>query len=151
MKAVSHLKFAEQTSALGLLLYDGECGLCNAAVRFLLRIDRHARLRFAPLQGSTAQTYLRSKNLPTEDFDSMIYVPDWSRPGERGPQFRTDAALSALAQIGGAWRAFQVLRILPRPLRDAVYRLVARSRYRLFGPYRPTPLPRPEWAQRFLP
>lgn len=134
-----------------VLFYDGECGLCNAAVRFLLRIDRHARLRFAPLQGGTAQAYLKSKGLPTEDFDSLIFVRDWAQRRHLPPQFRTNAALSAIHTVGGLWRALTVLRIVPRPLRDALYRLIARFRYRIFGPYRPSPLPRPEWAARFLP
>lgn len=134
-----------------VLFYDGECGLCNAAVRFLLQIDRHARLRFAPLQGSTAQGYLKAKGLPTADFDSMIFVSDWARRQELRPQFRTDAALSALATIGGGWSATGVFRVIPRALRDAAYQVIARFRYRLFGPYRPSPLPRADWAQRFLP
>lgn len=80
----------------------------------------------------------------------MIFVRDWSRSRERAPEFRTDAALSAMDTIGGLWSALQVLRVIPKSLRDGVYRLVAKSRYRLFGPYRPTPLPNPEWAGRFL-
>ena len=152
MKAISTSKATVQPPVAGaVLFYDGECGLCNAAVRFLLRIDRKAVLLFAPLQGPTAQTYLKLKSLPTEDFDSLIFVADWSRCSELAPQFRTDAALSALAAIGGGWGSLRALRIIPRSLRDAVYRLVARSRYRLFGPYRPTPLPRSEWIQRFMP
>lgn len=142
------------SSSLGppkaVLFYDGECGLCNNAVRFLLRIDRHARLRFAPLQGPTAQEYLRVKGLPTEDFESMVLVTDWSRRAEDPPRLRTDAALTALREIGGFWRVSALLRVVPSALRDWVYRAIGHSRYRLFGPYRPRPLPHPEWAQRFL-
>lgn len=134
-----------------VLLYDGECGLCNAGVRLLLRIDRSERLLFAPLQGASAQAYLRHHRLPTKDFDSMIFVPDWARRDELPPRFRTDAVLSAVAEIGGGWSLLRALRVIPPPLRDAVYRLVAQFRYRVFGPYRPTPLPHPEWAARFLP
>lgn len=138
------------TSRRSVLLYDGECGLCNKAVRFLLRIDRGARLRFTPLQGPAAQEYLRSRGLPTEDFDSLILVPDWEQRAERRPLFRTDAALAAIQEVGGAWGMLRVLRIIPAPLRDTVYRLIGRMRYRLFGPYRPTPLPRAEWQRRFF-
>ena len=134
-----------------VLMYDGECGLCNAAVRFLLRIDRRERLHFAPLQGSAAQGYLFSRGLPTRDFDSMILIPDWPPRQEVAPRFRTDAALAALQAIGGAWGMLAaVLRVIPAPLRDFVYRLIARFRYQIFGPYRPKPLPHPKWAQRFL-
>lgn len=133
-----------------VLLFDGECGLCNKAVRFLLRIDRRGRLRFAPLQGPSAQDYLRSRGLPTDDFDSMMLIPDWERREQMDPLLRTNAALAAVRETGGPWAMLRVLRVIPAPLRDLLYKIVARFRYRLFGPYRPTPLPRAEWQQRFL-
>ena len=131
-------------------MYDGTCGLCNACVRLLLRIDKAGTLRFAPLQGATAQAILRGRGLPTEDFDSLIFVPDF--PGEDGPHWtRTDGMLRVLAEIGGVWRVVSWLRVLPAWLRDPLYKLVARLRYRLFGEYRPRPLKKAEWAERFLP
>ena len=80
----------------------------------------------------------------------MIFVPDWSRRSEIPPRFKTDAALAAVRELGGVWRIFAALRVVPKSLRDALYTLVARFRYRLFGPSRPRPLPRPEWQTRFL-
>ena len=133
-----------------VLLFDGECGLCNRMVRLLLRTDRRARLRFAPLQGAAAQAYLRAQGLPTEDFDSLVFVPDWNQPDRHAPQFRTDGALAAAAEVGGVWRLVTWARVLPAWMRDPIYRLVARTRYALFGTYRPTPLPDPTWAERFL-
>lgn len=133
-----------------VLLYDGECGLCNALVRFLLRRDVTGRMRFAPLQSAPAQAYLRARGLPTEDFDSLVFVPDWERAELGGPLLRTDGALAALAEIGGVWRVVARLRVLPTWLRDPFYKIVARSRYALFGKYRPSPLPEPEWARRFI-
>lgn len=134
-----------------VLLYDGECGLCNGIVRLLLRDDAGGRLRFAPLQGAPAQAYLRTRGLPTADFDSLVFVPDWERPESGAPQLRTAGALGALDEIGGVWRVVAGLRLLPAALRDPVYKAIARSRYALFGKYQPTPLPEPAWAQRFLP
>ena len=133
-----------------VLLYDGECGLCNGVVRFLLRRDRAGRLRFAPLQSPPAEAYLVAQGLPTADFDSLVFVPDWSRPGRGASLLRTDGALAALAELGGGWRTVAELRRLPRWLRDPLYKLVARTRYALFGQYRPTPLPEPSWVERFL-
>lgn len=133
-----------------VLLFDGECGLCHRMVRLLLRLDRAGRLRYAPLQGSAAQAYLRSHGLPTEDFDSLVFVPDWARRDRREFLLRTDGVLAALRAVGGAGRALAVLRLVPRGWRDALYRGVARTRYRVFGPWRPRPLARPEWAARFL-
>lgn len=139
-------KAAPQT----VLLFDGQCGLCNRIVRALLRADRHGRLHYAPLQSGPAQVYLRSVGLPTEDFDSLVFVPDWGRPLEVPPLLRTEGVLAACAEVGGGWRVLAWLRIVPRALRDPFYKLVARSRYALFGEYRPTPLPDPEWEKRFL-
>ncbi|AOS44452.1 hypothetical protein Verru16b_01514 [Lacunisphaera limnophila] len=133
-----------------VLLFDGECGLCNHIVRLMLRADRAGRLRYAPLQGAEAQAYLRAQGLPTADFDSLVFVADWTDPVPGGYALRTDGALAAAAVVGGAWRPVTWLRVLPRGLRDFGYKLVARSRYALFGEYRPTPLPKPAWAERFL-
>lgn len=133
-----------------VLLYDGTCGLCNWCVRRLLATDRAGRLHYAPLQGEAAQAYLRAQGLPTADFDSLVFVPDWAHPRDHAPLLRTDGALAAAAAVGGVWRLITWLRVLPAGLRDPGYKLVARFRYTLFGEYRPTPLPDPAWAQRFL-
>jgi predicted DCC family thiol-disulfide oxidoreductase YuxK len=134
-----------------VLLYDGECGLCNRVVVRLLRSDRAGRLKFAPLQGAPAQAYLRAQGLPTDDFDSLVFVPDWQAPDGAPPLRRTDGALAAAAVIGGGWRAVTWMRVLPAWLRDPIYRLVARTRYAIFGEYRGQPLAEsPEWRGRFL-
>ncbi len=133
-----------------VLLYDGECGLCNRLVCALLRSDRAGRLHYAPLQSEPAQAYLRARGLPTADFDSLVFVPDWNQPAAGAPLLRTSGALAACAEVGGAWRAVAWLRVLPAWLRDPFYKLVARSRYALFGTYRSSPLPEPEWEKRFL-
>ena len=131
-----------------LLLYDGNCGLCNAVVRLLLRIDRRKKLCFAALQGETGQAFLRAHGLDSENFDSLVFIPDRTRTSEFF--LRTDAVLRILNHLGGVWRVFSWLRIVPARWRDPAYRLVARFRYRLFGEYRPRPL-EPEWIARFLP
>jgi len=134
-----------------VLFFDAECGLCNRCVRLLLRLDRRARLRFAPLQGATAQAYLREHGLPTDDFDSMVLVPNWARRAQGGHLLRTDAALAALREVGGVGRISSGLRMVPMGWRDPFYRGVARCRYAIFGRWEPRPLARPEWASRFLP
>ncbi len=133
-----------------VLLYDGECGLCNRLVRSLLRSDRAGRLNYAPLQSAPAQGYLRTQTLPTQDFDSLVFVPDWDRPVVGGYRLRTDGALAACAVVGGMWRVVSWLGVLPVWVRDPFYKIVARMRYALFGEYRPAPLPEPEWEKRFL-
>lgn len=139
------------TSAAGpVLLFDGECGLCNRVVRLMLGLDGAGKLRYAPLQSAAAQGYLRAQGLPTEDFDSLVFVPDWAQPGRGDFKLRTDGAIAALRVIGGFGSVLAWVRIIPHAWRDAAYRLIARWRYRIFGVWRPRPLARAGWAERFL-
>ena len=96
-----------------VLLYDGNCGLCHRVVRLLLRSDRGARLKFAPLQGAAAQAYLRKQGLPTADFDSLVFVPDWNTQAPGAYLLRTEGALAAAAEVGGGWGLVTWTRILP--------------------------------------
>lgn len=150
-----------------LLLYDGVCGLCDRTVQFLLRIDRHGRLRFAPLQGPTAAAILTRHGLavPVADPagsgrgpDSVIFVANVSgvstATGEPGEllSLRSTAVLDALVAVGGVWRVGAALvRLVPRPLRDLLYDWVARNRYRWFGRFDTCRLPTPAERARFLP
>jgi predicted DCC family thiol-disulfide oxidoreductase YuxK len=135
-----------------VVLYDGTCGLCNRAVRLLLRIDRRGALRFATLQGGPGQAWLKAHGLPTSDFESMVFVRDWGAEGGLRDThlLRTDALVAALRACGGAGRMLSWIRIVPRPWRDAAYRVLARVRQRLFGEWEPKPLPKAAWAHRFI-
>lgn len=115
-----------------LFLYDGVCGLCNAAVRFLIRRDRRERFRFAPLQGALAAATLRRHGRDPSRLDAVLVLADAGTERERllcGAR----AALFALRQLGGAWRVFGLLESLPEPLLETAYRFVANNRYRWFG------------------
>lgn len=133
-----------------VLLYDGDCGLCNWVVRLLLRTDKAGRLSYAPLQSELGQAYLKLRGLPTKDFNSLVFAPNWKAPDRFEPLLRTDGALAAAATVGGVWRLVTWLRVLPGWLRDPFYKLVARSRYALFGQYRPKPRSDRAWEKRFL-
>ena len=131
-----------------VLFFDGECGLCNRVVRYLMRIDRAACLRYAPLQGATGQAYLRDRGLPTDEFSTLVFARSL---GDPSPLFRTDGAQAALRLCGGAGKVWAALiGFFPRPVRDGGYRLVARLRYRIFGAWRPRPWPDPSWESRIL-
>ena len=117
----------------------------------MLRADAAGRLHYAPLQSEPAQAYLRAQGLPLTDFDSLVFVPDWNNPAPGAYRLRTAGALAACAVVGGGlWRAVGWARFIPAGVRDLGYKLIARSRYALFGQYQPAPLPDPEWKKRFL-
>jgi len=131
------------------VLYDGLCGLCDASVRFLLARDRAGRLRFAPLQGPTAAA-VRARHPALPPLDETILLVDSPRTPAERVRVRSDAALAALGRLGGGWRLAGLLRAVPRPLRDAVYRFVARRRTRWFGRLDACRVPSAEQRRRFL-
>ncbi|MCF8239633.1 MAG: DCC1-like thiol-disulfide oxidoreductase family protein [Saprospiraceae bacterium] len=126
-----------------LVFYDGHCALCQFWVQFLIRRDRHDRFRFAALQSPLAQ---RNGIAPTEDMtpDSVIVMKDQLMLTD------STAALTLLATLGGLWSFFRIFLLLPCALRDPVYRLIARYRYRWFGRTDTCYLPRPEWKHKFI-
>lgn len=132
-----------------LLLYDGVCALCNGLVRFVVARDRGDRFRFASLQSDLAHTLLRRHGKDPDDLATLYVVLGAGEAGERLLE-RSTAVLRALEELGPAWRALSHLTIVPRPLRDAVYALVARTRYRVFGKHESCPLPLPSARGKFL-
>lgn len=133
-----------------IILYDGVCGLCNRLVQFLLKHDKHGRLRFASLQSDFAEKVLRRHGFDPKDLDTVHVVENYDQPGERVLQ-RSDAILRAGRELGGVWSALSaVAGVIPRFLRDPFYLLVARNRYRVFGKYETCMLPDPDQRSRFL-
>jgi len=133
-----------------IILYDGVCGLCNRLVQFLLKHDKQARLRFASLQSDFAAKALQRHGIDPKDLDTLHVIENYEQPNERVLQ-RSDAILRASRELGGFWNASAaVAKVIPRPLRDLVYRFVARNRYRVFGKYDTCMLPDPNQRSRFL-
>lgn len=133
-----------------IILYDGVCGLCNRLVQFLLKHDREGRLRFASLQSDFAATVLGRHGIDPTDLDTVHVVVNYDQPDERVLQ-RSNAILRAGRELGGFWGASSsIARVVPRPLRDIVYKLVATNRYRMFGKYDTCMLPDPSQRSRFL-
>lgn len=127
-----------------LVLFDGVCNLCNRSVQTILRHDRRARFRFASLQSPLGEKLRDDLGIDRQKVDSVILV-------EGGRWYKeSDAALRIANGLGGLWKAFGVFRLVPRPLRDAAYRLIARNRYRWFGKTETCWIPTPELRGRFL-
>jgi predicted DCC family thiol-disulfide oxidoreductase YuxK len=133
-----------------IILYDGVCGLCNRLVQFLLKHDREGRLQFASLQSDFAEKVLGRHGLNAKDLDTVHVVENYDQPDERVLQ-RSNAILRAGRELGGFWGASSAIaRVVPRPLRDLVYRVVATNRYRVFGKFDTCMLPDPSQRSRFL-
>ena len=130
-----------------ILLYDGVCGFCDRTVQFVLARDRRGVMRFAPLQGEFAAGVL-ARHPELRSVDSLILV-EFTEAGEQ-VSVRSTAALRIAEYVGGGWQWARMLLLIPRRLRDAVYDLFARYRYRLFGRFDACPLPPPDVRARFL-
>ncbi len=128
----------------GLIVYfDGVCSLCNVFIDFLVRVDHRRRLRYAPLQGTTAQ----ARGIHTgNSVPPSIVVLD-------GSLFLTesDAVLRIFSLLGGVWTLCGLARVIPKSFRDAAYRLIARNRYRIFGRRDTCRVPSPVERELFLP
>jgi predicted DCC family thiol-disulfide oxidoreductase YuxK len=141
---------APQFAGHSLVLYDGVCGLCHQFVQFVLRRDPTGHFRFCALQDPIAVEILARHGLDPAGLNTVFLV---THPGTSEEQLseRSDAALEVLGRLGGGWRwLVGLLRVIPRPLRDFGYSLVAESRYRVFGRLAVCPLPAPADRDRFL-
>jgi len=133
-----------------ILLYDGVCGLCNRLVRFILRRDREAIFRFASLQSPLAASILTRHGADPSDLDTLYVVINHERPDE-SLLSRSEAVLFVLKQLAGPWRPIaSFLQLLPKFLREAAYKTVARHRYRIFGRSQVCVLPNGQDRIRFL-
>lgn len=132
-----------------VIVFDGVCVLCNGWVRFLLRHDRRRRYRFAAMQGEAGRRLLAANGLDPDDPVSFLLIEH-----DRGatPRISTDttAIRRVLAGLGGFWRVAHLAALLPAFMRDPLYRLVARNRYRLFGRHDACMVPGEEERERFL-
>jgi predicted DCC family thiol-disulfide oxidoreductase YuxK len=138
---------SESLSAAGLakpvIFFDDVCIMCNTFVNLLLRVDRKAQFLFAPLTGETARKLLPP--LPDDPSKwSMVYVD------ESGIYDQSDASLQVYRRLGGVWWLLSLARFVPASIRNPVYRVLARNRYRWFGKRDTCRLPTPEEKARFL-
>jgi len=126
-----------------ILFFDGICGLCNGCVDFAIRHDPDGRVLFSTLQGSTATEVLSEED--SRRLDTVIFF-------ENKTVFRRSSAIvRLLIHLGGFWAVLGwLLWIIPRPIRNLLYRLIAKVRYRILGQKETCRLPTPEERQRFL-
>lgn len=127
-----------------IILFDGVCNLCAWSVRFIIERDPRAVFRFATLQSETGQQLLAQQGLDRSCMDSFVLIEDGRSHTE------SSAALRVARHLSGAWPLCFVFIILPRFVRDPLYRFIARHRYRWFGKNESCLVPTPEIKNRFL-
>lgn len=133
-----------EKSEKSIILFDGVCNLCNGSVQFILLRDKKDSFRFASLQSDFGQELLTKYNLPTNDFNSFLVI-------ENGKVYKkSTGALRVARRLNAAWPLLFGFIIIPAFLRNAIYDLIAKNRYRWFGKKAECMLPRPEWKQKFL-
>ncbi len=127
-----------------IILFDGVCNFCNFWVNFVIDHDSKNLFLFAALQSKSGQEILNRFNLSTTDFDTFILV--------EGNEYSTksDAVLKIAANLKGISRILVIGKILPKFIRDLMYDLIAKNRYKLFGKRESCRIPTPEEKIKFL-
>jgi predicted DCC family thiol-disulfide oxidoreductase YuxK len=136
-----------------LMLYDGLCGFCNWSVRWVIKRDRHDRFRFAPLQSALAEVVFARHGIDPQAMlaaNTVYLVLGYDLPGEQ-LLCRSDVTVQVLRLLGGGWELVgRLLGAVPRFMRDGVYGLIARIRFRIAGRYDSCPLPSVAERAKFL-
>lgn len=126
-----------------IVLFDGDCNLCNHSVQWIIKRDPEAKFAFASLQSHVGRQWITTYAL-NESLKSFVLI-------ENGRSYvKSDAALRVAKQLKGIWKLASIGLIIPRRLRDGVYDFIANRRYKWFGKRDYCLLSTPELRQRFL-
>ncbi len=126
-----------------IIFFDGHCHLCTGSVQFILRRDKHGCFGYAPIDGSTANHLFKDWSTPSKP-DSIVLF-------EKGLFYtRSTAALRVAKKLSGAWPLLFIFIIIPAPIRDWFYNILAKNRYRWFGKSETCWVPKPEWKEKFM-
>ncbi len=127
-----------------IILFDGVCNFCNSAVNFVIKRDKNNLIQFSPLQTEIAHELLARHKLPTEDMKSFIFI-------EEGKSYtQSTAALKVCRYLTGLWPLLYSFIIIPRFIRDGIYKWIAKNRYKWFGQKTECMIPTPELLAKFL-
>lgn len=134
----------EKYTNKNIVLFDGVCNLCNGAINFLIDHDKDNLLLFASLQSDFGQVVLKDYGMNINDFDTFAFLKD-------GKMFtRSQGALEVMNVLGGSWSSLYLFRFVPTFLRDGIYKIIAKNRYKLFGQRDACRMPTPELKAKFL-
>jgi predicted DCC family thiol-disulfide oxidoreductase YuxK len=124
------------------IFFDGHCHLCCGSVQFILQRDPTGYFHYAPIDGTTANQLFAEWKIDSKPDSIVLY--------ENGKYYtRSTAALRVARKLSGGWPLLYVFIIIPAPLRDWVYNIIARNRYNWFGRSETCWMPKPEWKERF--
>jgi predicted DCC family thiol-disulfide oxidoreductase YuxK len=127
-----------------VIVFDGVCNLCNVSVDFVIRRDVNGVFQFAPNQSEAGEVIVSQADLDEIEADTIVLWEDGST------YVRSTAVLRIARRLAFPWKLAYVFIIIPRPVRDFFYRLLARNRYRIFGKRDTCRIPTPEERTRFL-
>ena len=128
-----------------ILLFDGHCNLCNAWIQFIVKRDSAGTIRFASLQSGAGRRLLEEHKIDENYIESLVFFEE-----ERFSVSST-AVLRTLSYLDSWQKHLSFLTVVPRSLRDLVYRFIARNRYKWFGRREQCMIPTTELSKRFLP
>ncbi|PFJ42796.1 thiol-disulfide oxidoreductase DCC family protein [Bacillus thuringiensis] len=126
-----------------IVLFDGECNFCDRSVQFIIKRDPIGLFKFASLQSDIGKELLNKYNAPN-DLSSFVLIEN------NNCYLKSSAALRVSKNLKGAWKLFYFLLVVPKPLRDYFYSIIAKNRYKWFGKKDSCMLPSPEIRKRFL-
>ena len=127
-----------------IVIFDGICNFCNGAVNFIIKRDPNARFAFTPMQSPLAKELMAQYKIDNVGIDTFVLIKDGQC------LVFSSAALEISKGLSGFWYLFNIFKIIPSPIRDAVYKLFARNRYRLFGKANTCMVPSREVKSRFI-
>jgi len=128
-----------------ILLFDGHCNLCNAWVQYIVKRDASSTIRFASLQSGAGRRLLEEHKIDENYIESLVLFEEGSF------SVSSNAALRTLSYLDGWQKHLVFLSVVPRSLRDLVYRFIAKNRYKWFGRREQCMVPTAELSKRFLP
>lgn len=127
-----------------IILFDGVCNFCNGSVNFVIQRDKRSKLKFAALQSEAGQQLLKQYDLPTTSFDTFIFIED-------GVAYTlSTAALKVCKYLTALWPLLYGFMIVPKFIRDGIYKWIAKNRYNWFGKKDHCMIPSPGLRERFL-
>ena len=127
-----------------IIIFDGVCNLCNSAVNFIIKRDACSQFIFTPMQSPTAQALIAQYKAENVGVDTFLLIKN------EQCFYRSSAALEITKDLNSYWHLCRVFKLVPRPIRDGIYRLIAKNRYRIFGKKKQCMVPSDKYKAKFL-